>query len=480
MSEQLTVARRILSNFLSQGVGRLGNLVLNLIAMLALVRYLGADRYGSYIFIINFTTLFGLIGDFGISQVAVREISREPDKANSLLTMSAVLRFALSFLAMVLSLIAINSLESTTNERVGVLLASGIFLIQALSSFNSIFQVKLAMHYDALTQFAIRAVDTGLILFFITQGTELLPFLTTPLISGILGCLLIAIITARRFRVRLAWDASWIPMLLREAWPIGLASLPVILFFRADSLLLNRLAGNIATGIYAAAQRPVEYLLVIASPLLLNTVYPLLSSYWVADKARFNQLYRRAFDVQMGIIVIIATVAVVFSDHIIELLYTEKFADSALPLQLLFISAIFMFMGAYVARMLIAVNGQRKALFNESVGAVTNIGLNLWLIPLFGAAGSAVAMLVTVVIVSGLHLWAMQRAAFVLPRADMFFRIVAGGIVSGGLMWLIGQYNWWLGIACGLFAYPIILGLLGVFRVNEILSLIPRRMESQE
>ena len=478
MSEQVVIARRIGSNILSQGVGRLGNLVLNLIAMLALVRYLGVDKYGSYVFIINFTTLFGLIGDFGISQVAVREISREPDKANTLLTMSAVLRFGLSFLAMLLCMIIINFLEPTQDERLGVLLASGIFLIQALTSFNSIFQVKLAMHYDAMTNFAIRVVDTGLILFFITQGSGLIPFVATPLFSGIFGCLLIAIITARRFKIRLVWDASWIPVLLREAWPIGLASLPVILFFRADSLLLSRLAGNIATGIYAAAQRPVEYLLVIVSPLLINTVYPLLSAYWIADKARFTQLYRRAFDIQMGIIVIAAAVAFVFAENIVELLYTTQFADSALPLRLLFISAIFMFMGAYVARMLIAVNGQRMSLLNESIGAVTNVGLNLWLIPRFGATGSAVAMLVTVMVVSGLHLWAMQRVASVLPRAGMFFRIVLAGIACGCLMWLTGHLNWWLGMACGLLAYPIILIILGVFSVGEVRSLVHKEMES--
>ena len=171
-----SVARRIAFNTLAQGIGRLGNLVLNLIAMLALVRYLGAAGYGSYIFIINFTTLFGLIGDFGISQVAVREISRHTEKANSLLTMSTTLRLGLSSLAMLICIVIINSIEASVEERLGVLLASGVFLVQALGSFNSIFQANLAMQYDSLTNFISRAVDTSLILLFIAQGRGLLPF----------------------------------------------------------------------------------------------------------------------------------------------------------------------------------------------------------------------------------------------------------------------------------------------------------------
>ncbi len=102
--------------------------------------------------------------------------------------------------------------------------------------------------------------------------------------------------------------------------------MPVIVFFRADSLLLNRLAGSEATGIYAAAQRPIEYLLVIVSPLLINSVFPLLSSYWPVEKERFIQLYRRAFDIQMCFIVLATSVAVVFSEQIVELLYTNQFA----------------------------------------------------------------------------------------------------------------------------------------------------------
>lgn len=438
MSTQ-SIARRIASNTLAQGIGRLGNLALNLVAMLALVRYLAVDLYGSYIFIINFTTLFGLIGDFGISQVAVREISREPEKANALLTMSAMLRFGLSCLAIVICLVVINTMEATSTERVGVLLASGVFVFQALSSFNSIFLAKLAMHYDAMTNFAVRLVDTGLVLLFIAQGRGLLPFLVTPLVSGIVGVVLVVAIVVKRFQVRLVWDATCISMLLREAWPVGLASLPVILFFRVDSLLLNRLAGNAATGIYAAAQRPVEYLLVIVSPLLINSVYPLLSAYWPEEKARFIQLYRRAFNVQISFIVFIAAVAVVFSSQIVELLYTYKFADSALPLRVLFIAAIFMFMGAYVARMLIAVNGQRMALLNESVGAVVNIGFNLWLIPRLGATGSSLAMLITVTVVVMMHLWAMRRVAHVWPQVNALARIGLAGVASGGLMWLTGQ-----------------------------------------
>ncbi len=87
-----SVARRIAFNTLAQGIGRLGRCGLELNCHVGSDTLLGAAGYGSYIFIINFTTLFGLIGDFGISQVAVRK-SRHTEKANSLLTMSTTLRF---------------------------------------------------------------------------------------------------------------------------------------------------------------------------------------------------------------------------------------------------------------------------------------------------------------------------------------------------------------------------------------------------
>jgi PST family polysaccharide transporter len=85
----------------------------------------------------------------------------------------------------------------------------------------------------------------------------------------------------------------------------------------------------------------------------------------------------------------------IFAPLIVHLLYGEEYMPTVPVLQILVWNTAFSYMG-YVRNIWILGEEKHKILWviNAS-GAVANILLNVWLIPLWGACGAAVASVLT-------------------------------------------------------------------------------------
>lgn len=61
---------------LSQLAAKIIHLLLNVVTTLAILRYLAPEAYGSYVLVITVVTLVGVVADFGLPKLAVREMVR--------------------------------------------------------------------------------------------------------------------------------------------------------------------------------------------------------------------------------------------------------------------------------------------------------------------------------------------------------------------------------------------------------------------
>ncbi len=103
---------------------------------------------------------------------------------------------------MLICVVSINSIEDLRRRKAGRVAGFGrSFLVQALGSLNSIFQANLAMQYNS---FQLRIARCGYKLdpAIHRPRPSLLPFLATPLLSGLVYVLLIAAIAIKRFQLR--------------------------------------------------------------------------------------------------------------------------------------------------------------------------------------------------------------------------------------------------------------------------------------
>jgi O-antigen/teichoic acid export membrane protein len=113
-----------------------------------------------------------------------------------------------------------------------------------------------------------------------------------------------------------------------------------------------------------------------------------------------------------GLFALALTLAVILQfagGPLVDLLFGPRFAASAPVLQIHIWAGVFVFMRALLSRWLLAEDLLRFSLVTHLAGAVINVALNLVLIPRQGAAGAAIATVVSYAVAGWLALFISAR-----------------------------------------------------------------------
>jgi len=178
---------------------------------------------------------------------------------------------------------------------------------------------------------------------------------------------------------------------IREGLRTYPGELAAMLHRRADVLLLGILAPAATVGVYVVAYQSVEPILILASAggatiLALGHGRPEVERGEVTAK-----LIRETLLVGG----LLAVLAAVLAPWLVPLVYGQDFADSVVPLLILLPGIVAFSCGRIAMADLMRRNMlERMAAILVAV-TVLNVGLNLALIPLFGAVGAAVASLIS-------------------------------------------------------------------------------------
>lgn len=176
---------------------------------------------------------------------------------------------------------------------------------------------------------------------------------------------------------------------------MGLAWLGNLAFNSIDMLMLGLMSNPQQVGLYSAAYRILNQVLVTYY-LLTQSLYPQLSRQSFAQRMRMLRptVLLTLFVVGVGV----AAVIVVARQPLVTLLFGHRFLQ-ACPLLLLLAWAIPLdFLTSYLGNAYIAWGMEKSILICTAIGAASNILLNLIWIPIHGAAAAAVNTLLSYVI----------------------------------------------------------------------------------
>jgi O-antigen/teichoic acid export membrane protein len=123
-----------------------------------------------------------------------------------------------------------------------------------------------------------------------------------------------------------------------------------------------------------------------------------------------------------------------------------------------------------VGSMLLMTGRPGLELINGWIAGLSNIALNLWLIPRYGAFGAALATAMSVAMLNLIRLWQVYRIHRCYPFRTSTFKVLAAFAISAGAMWLLAHlYHFALGgkLACMAGFLAIYAGLLFAFGRDE-------------
>lgn len=110
----------ILKNLLSVAFGQLLSGLLVLGSLVVIARYLGANLFGDYSYIMAYVNIFQFIADLGIASIFVREVSRDHGRLGQFLGNLKALYWVFSFCSFIVLIVAIRLSTDHPEDRKSV------------------------------------------------------------------------------------------------------------------------------------------------------------------------------------------------------------------------------------------------------------------------------------------------------------------------------------------------------------------------
>lgn len=391
----MNFSSKIAFNTLAQVAGRMISVGLGLLITASLTRFLGAKGYGDYVFITSFVLFFVALSDLGLGTIGVREASRERKTAPQTFGNTLSVKLLLSFVALGILAILVVVLPQFAGLRPVALVAGLVLVFLGLrTSAEIVFQTKLRLEMTSLLQ-VLSTLILALGIYLLKSRLTLLKvvefWVLGALFSGVLGIIL----ASRLAKIDLRLNLFLIKRLIKEALPLGLFFLTYSAYDRGiDSFMLKSLVGSTAVGFYGLSYKIHSNLILVAA-YLMNSLFPLISSYQNQSRQKLTSLYRQAFGVLFVLGLLIAIATWLLAPLVIEIIGGGEFQVSVLALQILSLATFFAFLNHATGYTLVALGKQKALLRIALLALLTNIVFNWLLIPRFSFYGAAFVTVIT-------------------------------------------------------------------------------------
>jgi O-antigen/teichoic acid export membrane protein len=454
----VTIARQVARNTAAQALGKAAVLIIGAASIAITTRYLGAAGYGNLALALALVQMLGVLADFGIVTVLVREISRQPRRTAELVGGALTLRLLLGLA--VVAAAGLVSLAYSPDLRVVILLAGLPFVIGlATTSLSTVFQARLQMGRAAVADVAGRLAALAALIVVVEADLEI----EGVVVSIAVGAAVSLAITAAMVRIRPRL-AHWRELLV-PAVPLGIALAVNEVYFRADTFILSLFRPFAEVGQYTLAYRIFELLAVIPA-IVMTSAFPLLSRYVTEQRELAARVIDATADLFVALAAPIAAGGLVLAPELVRLVAGDAFAEAATPLRLLLCAAGAAWISGLLGYTLIAADHRREVLLLALVALVVNLALNLALVPSYGAdASAAIALGCELLLLGGG--WLLVRRMGLTPRLRALWRAVAAAAAMAAVLVWLRDATLAVLIPLGAVVYVAVLAALGGRRLLE-------------
>lgn len=360
-------------------------------------RYLGPEQFGIFNYAIAFVGLFGVFATLGLNSIVVRDIVRNPAYKDETLGTAFSIKFIGGFLTLLVTISIISFIQpgdSLTLWLVGIIAAGLIF--QAFDTIDFWFQSQVMSKYTVYAKnsafIVISIIKIGLIL----NHAPLIAFAWAGLAEIVLGAMGLIMIYHRNNQYIKDWQFNLdrAKNLIKESWPLILTGVVISIYMKIDMVMLGLLIDSTEVGYYTVAVQLSEVWYFIPSIVMIS-IYPTFVRLYHQDEEIYTQRLQQVMGYFFWGSLILSLVIIFIAKDIIFSLYGLSYLPAVNILKVHILSSIIVSMSVIFSHRYI-LNGTLKiSFYGALIGAITNIILNIWLIPLYAGMGAAIATVIS-------------------------------------------------------------------------------------
>ena len=364
-----------------------------------MARYLGPSHYGLYNYAIALVALIFPLVDLGLGRIAIRDIVDKPESKNLIIGTAFYLHF---FSGLSAALLAVVFATLTCSENVLVrnltIVVSGSLIFRGLGcTFDYWFASQIQAKYTVWAQNLSLFVGSILNICLIIWKASLIGFAWSFLAQNALTffAMIFLFQTKSDKLLDLRYSNAKAKKLLGESWPLIVSGFAIIVYMKIDQIMLANMMGEKALGVYSAAVKISEigYFIPMA---IASSFFPMLvGNRKKYEEKEYSESMQDFFDLMMLVAYLVIIPSAIFAPYIINLIFGTAYSEAGTILRIHIWAFIFVTLGVARSQWLIIEKETSFFMWSTSLGAASNILLNMFLIPKSGGIGAAWSTLIS-------------------------------------------------------------------------------------
>lgn len=418
--------RKILGNMGWLMAERILRMIIGFFVLAWTARYLGAAQFGLLNYAIAFYWIFSMIAPLGLGNIVLRDLVSEPSNKDEILGTAFFLSLGSGIVHFFLSTGIIFILQPQDPlSCILVVIISVCLIVQPFYTPGAWFESQLQAKYSVLASNVAVIIMAVVKIVLIQMKAPLIAFawaFSAEMVAIAVGYCVIYQINGYKIQ---SWRMNWsrAKSMLSVSWPLIFSTLAIVLYLRIDQIMLGQLADNKSLGIYSVAVRLSEFWGFIATAIVRSMSPSIIESKKISEAVYYEKI-QKTCNLLSFIVYCLAIPMTFLSTPLVVLLFGQEYAPAGLVLSIHIWSSLFVFLG-YAKEVWIATEELTVfALTASCVGAVSNILLNLWLIPKYQAVGASIA---TVISYGIADYW----MCLLYPKTRKFAGVMSGAIGLG-------------------------------------------------
>ncbi len=442
---KLKKVRTVGRNAAALTVAKLVNSALTLLLAIAINRQLGPANAGIYNLALAVYMMLGLIPDFGIGYITIRDCSQDRSHLPDYLPKVVAIRttIALGVLA-ALTIGNIGGFFASSGPDAAVrfwtIAAINLSLLVEMPLTNTMSEALVSVDqfsFIALVYMNMSVVKIGIsaavLAVGIGSGTKLVLLMLAYVASQAYGAGHMYLHYRRKgfnrpAPARTATPATAEPAaedgiavarsgpasgeslkryLLRSAWPMAVVFVSLATYSLIDIPILFFIKGDTQVGLYSAAYMFARSFLFLVTTLNL-VVLPIVARAYSSSPQSLGRLWEQLM--RYGVILIVPLALIIpLLGRPILILQQHDFVSAMPVLWITMAAAVFFSLSAIMYPVFVTIESQRKLTLLVLAGVGVKVVLNLALVPFLGYKGTATAMLASEIILFFLLYFSLSR-----------------------------------------------------------------------
>jgi O-antigen/teichoic acid export membrane protein len=466
------VAERPRGNLVSLGAVQIFRLLAGLAVNVLVMRWLGVEGYGVYGYVLTLVGLCSFGASLGMERLLQREIAREPERAGRLVGTGLAAVSVLSLGATAVILGAAWLLDG----RPMVMAASGLgalaMSLQALATIPvAWFHGRREMRLSVPGSFLGRAMLVlGTLSFLVGLQWGVTGVFVAQVLDAAATLVVALVICLRRLGPSaLGTSLAELRELVRRSLPFGMNLLFGSVYLSADVLLLGELKDDLEVGVYRGAVMLISLFPIVANTLT-NGVYPRMAGHLGQPRVAGAEL-GFVSRILLAVSVPAAVGGMLTAEPLMVFIGGPEWSVSARCFVVLAPMLPLRFLNNGLGMTLSALNQQQDRTRGVFLAALLNLGLNLAVIPTYGAVGAAATTLATEVGLAAWMHWRVRPLVQGLGLAGSLARVALPAAAMALVVWWMPAWHVLLTIGVGALVYGLLALATGALRRDDLVRL---------